>query len=290
MAIPSNGITAEVIRDIMPPYHLSTDLLGGTFAALPPPPAQATAAWRLARITRLTQEITALKPADAGQARMAAGILILREAADTVIARAYAPGVTIEQMCRISRSAAELVRTAGTVGRALERSQQQPVPFYGTVVEDAVDLAAVDRVWCGGTPASAGAGSRASAGAGAVQREAAAKVVPASAGEAAPAAGVGPAPAVDPPDTAPLAVGAVPSAAVLPVPQSGDRKADGSVTAMPAPSADTKVRARRARSADVAPRLGQDVGATPEWTTTRLDLGPGWSLDVVRPRASGEAG
>src|SRR5208282_2853537 len=117
MAIPSNGITAEVIRDIMPPYHLSTDLLEGTFAALPPPPADASPAWRLRHITRLTAEITALKPADSGQARLAAGILILREAADSVIARAYAPGVTIEQMCRASRSAAELVRTSVSLGR-----------------------------------------------------------------------------------------------------------------------------------------------------------------------------
>jgi len=269
MAIPSNGITAEVIRDIMPPYHLSTDLLEGTFAALPPPPPEATAAWRLRHITRLTQEITALKPADAGQARMAAGILILREAADTVIARAYAPGVTIEQMCRISRSAGELVRTAVSLTRTLERSQQQPVPFYGTVVEDAVDLAAVDRVWCGGTPAAAGAG--------AVQREAAANVAPASAGEVAPAGGVAPAPTADPPDAAPLAVDAVPSAAVLPMPRSADRKAPA-------------VRARRDRSAEPAAGPGRDAGATPAWTTTRLDQGPGWSLDVVRPRAGGEAG
>jgi len=277
MAIPSNGITAAVIRDIMPPYHLSTDLLEGTFAALPPPPADASPAWRQARIIRLTQEITALKPADAGQARMAAGILILREAADSVIARAYAPGVTIERMCRISRSAAELVRTAGTMGRALERSQQQPVPFYGTVVEEEVDLAAVDRVWCGGTAAAGGAGSRASAGAGAVQREAAAKVGPASAGEAAPAGGVDPAPTADPPDAAPLAVDPVPSAVVLPMPRSADRKA-------------MQARARRDRSAEPAAGPGRETNAAPGWTTTRLDQGPGWSLEVVRPRSGGEAG
>src|SRR5208283_5069120 len=123
----------------------------------PPPPPDASAAWRLARITRLTAEITTLKPADSGQARMAAGILILRELAGAVVARAYAPDVTLEQMCRISRSSAEVMRTAGAMGRALERSQQMPVPFYGTVVEDDVDLAAVDRAWCGGA-AAAGVG------------------------------------------------------------------------------------------------------------------------------------
>jgi hypothetical protein len=36
MTIPSNGITADVIRDLMPPYHLSADLLAATFITLPP--------------------------------------------------------------------------------------------------------------------------------------------------------------------------------------------------------------------------------------------------------------
>ena len=29
---------------------------------------------------------------------------------------------------------------------------------------------------------------------------------------------------------------------------------------------------------------GRDAGSTPAWTTSRLDQGPGWTLDVVRPR------
>jgi hypothetical protein len=29
---------------------------------------------------------------------------------------------------------------------------------------------------------------------------------------------------------------------------------------------------------------GRDAGSTPAWTTSRLDQGPGWMLDVVRPR------
>ena len=257
MAIPSNGITAEVIRDIMPPYHLSDDLLEGTFAALPPPPAEATAAWRQRRIARLTAEITALRPADAGQARMAAGILILRELADSVVRGAYAPGATLAQICRISRSAGELVRTAGSLGRALERSQQTPVPFYGTVVEDAVDLAAVDRAWCGKP----------------MQRDAAPDVAPA--GAAAPAGGVGAGPDAEPPDAAPQAAAAAPAAAVLPVPRSADRTA-------------TKVPAQPGRSAEAATRLGRDAGAAPAWTTTRLEQGPGWTLEVVRPEPAGQ--
>src|SRR5277367_6311445 len=99
MSQPSNGITPEVIRSVMPPYHLSPDLLQATFAppptpppaptspppppptpaALPPPPPDSTTAWRHAHIARLTQEISALMPANAAQARIAAQIVITRE-------------------------------------------------------------------------------------------------------------------------------------------------------------------------------------------------------------------
>jgi hypothetical protein len=83
----------------------------------------------------------------------------VREQADTIAARAYAPGVTIAQVCRVARTAAELLRTANALERTLARHQQKPVPFFGTVMEDAVDIAAVDAVWRSRTPASAGAGA-----------------------------------------------------------------------------------------------------------------------------------
>jgi hypothetical protein len=83
MSQPSNGITPEVIRESMLPYELSPDLLQATLAAIPKPPPDATRAWRHAHIARLTQEISALMPANAAQARIAAQILIYRELADT---------------------------------------------------------------------------------------------------------------------------------------------------------------------------------------------------------------
>src|SRR5208282_5875570 len=78
--------------------------------------------------------------------------------ADTLANRAYAPGVTVEQMCRLSRGSAELVRTATSLVRTPARGQQKPVPFYGTVVEDEVDVAAVDAVWCNRRDKRPGAG------------------------------------------------------------------------------------------------------------------------------------
>src|ERR1700728_1436534 len=83
MSIPSNGFTPEVIREIMPPYHLSPDLMAATMAALPAPPPNSTTAWRQARVTRVVQEFAGLKPADAAQARIAAQLITTRELAHT---------------------------------------------------------------------------------------------------------------------------------------------------------------------------------------------------------------
>jgi hypothetical protein len=147
MSAPSNGITAEVIREIMPPYHLSDDLLQATFAALAPPGRDASTAWRHARIRRLTQEISTLMPANATHARLAADILMVREMANTIAARIHAPELTVPEMCRVGRVAGELVRTAAVLVRTLERGQQKPAPFFGTVLADAVDVAALDAAW-----------------------------------------------------------------------------------------------------------------------------------------------
>src|ERR1017187_8648915 len=70
MTPPTNGITPEVIREMMPPYHLSADLLAAAFASIPPPSPDATQAWRQKRAARLVQEIAGLMPADAPQARI----------------------------------------------------------------------------------------------------------------------------------------------------------------------------------------------------------------------------
>jgi hypothetical protein len=71
VTLPFNGITADVIREIMPPYHLGADLLEGMFA-MPPPPPDAPTAWRYTRVTRLIGEIVALPCADARPARLVA--------------------------------------------------------------------------------------------------------------------------------------------------------------------------------------------------------------------------
>ncbi len=155
MSLITNGITADVIREMMPPYRLSADLLEATFAALPPPPANAPPDWRQLRVARLTQEFATLMPANAAQARIVSQILILRGLADAVAARAHAPELTPELMARVGRASAELARTATGLLRALERTQQKPVPFFGTVLADEVDLPALDAVWGTGT---AGAG------------------------------------------------------------------------------------------------------------------------------------
>ncbi len=158
MSLITNGITSDVIREIMPPYQLSPDLLEATFAALPRPP-DASPAWRQARVARLMQEFATLMPANAAQARMVSQVLIMWELADAIAIRALAPELTGLPMCRVGRASAELVRTAmGLVG-ALERAQQKPVPFFGTVLADGIDLGALDAVWGTGVLGSVAGGS-----------------------------------------------------------------------------------------------------------------------------------
>src|SRR5271156_2660903 len=147
MSEPSNGITAEVIRQIMPPYQLNPDLLQATLAALPRPPQDATLAWREARIARLTQEISALMPANAAQARIASQIVISRELADTLTTQSHAPGLEIPLMCRLARTAATVMQPAAMLERSLTRHHQKPAPFFGTVLSDAVDISALDATW-----------------------------------------------------------------------------------------------------------------------------------------------
>ena len=138
------------------PYHLSPDLLAATFAALSPPPVDTPSTWREARVARLMQEFATLIPANAAQAQIVSQMLIMREMVDAVAIRAHAPALTPLQMGRVGRASAELSRTASGLVRALVRAQQKPVPFFGTVLADRVDLGALDAVWGKG---AAGAGA-----------------------------------------------------------------------------------------------------------------------------------
>jgi hypothetical protein len=153
MTLVAAGITQTVIQEMMPPYSLDADLLAGAVTILPPPPPDTSASWRQARLTRLVREISVLMPADAAQAKLAAQIVVFRETADDTLDRANAPGLTVEQVCRVRRAAADLTRTSTTLERALSRRQEQPAPFFGTVLSDQVDIAALDAVWCKGARA-----------------------------------------------------------------------------------------------------------------------------------------
>lgn len=283
MSVPSNGITADVIRDIMPPYQLSHDLLVATFAALPPPPPDATTAWRHARATRLIEEIARLLPADAAQARLAAQILTLREAADTLTARLHAPDATIEQMCRLARASADLARTANALERSLQRHQQKPVPFYGTVLQDAVDIAAVAAVWHNRTPAAAAGPSQRPPSPAVPAEQPAPTAAPPrdpahpAAAPAAHRAAVPPQPAPDGPDAAPPPADTHPTETPTPT-----RQPANPTTIAPAPRPD--------RSAAPVTRRVLDGGKPTDWEITRLDEGPGWTREVLRHRPANAAG
>jgi hypothetical protein len=271
MTLPTNGITPDIIRTAMPPYQLSTDLLAAMLAAVPAPPQAATMAWRQVRAGRLVHEVAGLMPADAPQARIAAEIVIAREAADGSIARANAPGLAVEQVCRLLRIGSVLLNSAAVLERSLVRHQQKPAPFFGAVLADGIDVAALAAGW-------GGAGSRpdgeevARAGGGAPAEGAAAvgTAMTAGAGESGAAAE---ADRGDGPATAEGGSGDSSGAMAGACGDSPDA-AEGESGDSPAVTVGRRAPAGR----------GRDAGSTPESTTSRLGQGLGWALDVVRLR------
>ena len=149
MNVPTIGITADLIREAMPPYELSTDLLDAMFAATRAPPPDASVAWGEERARRLILEVTGYMPADAPQARIAAQLVIVRQATDDTFALADAPGLAMEHVSRLRRTAGALITAGLALERSLVRHQQRPVPFFGTVLADGIDVAALAGRWGG---------------------------------------------------------------------------------------------------------------------------------------------
>jgi hypothetical protein len=58
-------------------------------------------------------------------------------------------------MCRLGRTAAELLRFAAQLDRTLARHQKLPVAFFGVVVQDEVDIPALETIWASRIPACA---------------------------------------------------------------------------------------------------------------------------------------
>ncbi len=222
MSIPSNGITPEVIRGVMPPYRLSPDLMAATIAALPAPPPDSTTALREARLTRLLQEVAALKPADAEQAHLATQLLTIRGLARQASTRPRpSPPTWKSTRCgRLGRTAAELLRSAAALDRTLARHQQMPTPFYGVVIQDEVDIPALETIWASGIPASAAPNPQPPTGAGTQPIAGPTRPTSAAPGASPPPATPLPATALDPvhprPDPEPTPTPATPQPAPRP--------------------------------------------------------------------------
>jgi hypothetical protein len=147
MSFTSAGITHRVIQEAMPEFHIGQDLLDGVLTAIPSPPAEASVAWRHARLTRIIEEIAAFNPFDAVQARLASEIVMTQFLAEDTGKRSCAPDLTVEQVCRLRRTTTELMRTGERLERALERRQARAVPWRDAPATDGFDLGALDAVW-----------------------------------------------------------------------------------------------------------------------------------------------
>ncbi len=145
------GITASVIQAMMPPPCISVSLVDATLATLAPPPPDASAAWRRARITWLIEEIIAYQPTNAAQAHVAAQVIMVRALADHLASRALEPELTVKQMCAVTGDSDRLRRTAGMLERSLRRLQKHqlknPPPLLANPAAG-FDLEALEAVWC----------------------------------------------------------------------------------------------------------------------------------------------
>jgi outer membrane biosynthesis protein TonB len=267
MTIPSNGITPEVIRGVMPPYRLSPDLLAATLAAFPAPPPGSTTAWLQTRVTRVVQEIADLKPADALQARMAAQLITTRELAHTFTLHAQAPNLEPIQRCRLGHTAAELLRSAAMLDRTLARHQQMPTPFFGDVIQDEVDIPALATIWASAIPAAASAATTAPTPPPATPPPA---TPPPATSRPAPQAPIPPVAPTDPPLNSP------PAPQPDPEPTPPPAHAQPAQSPAPVPQPDRPPATPRTRPA----------GAN--WVIEHLDQGPGYTREILRPRTAAD--
>ncbi len=155
MSDPSTGITLRTIQEAMPEYHIATDLLDGVLTAMPPPPPDASPAWRRARLTRVIEEVAARVPMDAAQGHLAGQLVVVQFLADDMVGRITAPGLALAERRLVSRTADDLLRSVVRLERALERRQARVMPFRDVGAVAGFDLDALDGVWCRGVPVAA---------------------------------------------------------------------------------------------------------------------------------------
>ena len=87
---------------------------------------------------------------DAAQGHLAGQIVVTQFLADDMAARIHAPGLALPEMCRLTRTTDDLLRTVARLERALERRQVRVMPFRDVGAVDGFDLDALDGVWSGG--------------------------------------------------------------------------------------------------------------------------------------------
>jgi hypothetical protein len=187
--------------------------------------------------------------------------------ADAYKARAHTPGLEINQMCRLGRIAVDLLRSAAQLDRTLARRQNMPTAFFGVVVQDEVDIPALEAIWASQTPAADGAGSPASAS----------PISPASASTPPPAAPQ-PATATTPLDPQPDPEPTPPTAPQLQAPP--DQSPDPATQPGEPPAGEPPA------GEPPAPPRTRPAGA--HWMIEHLDQGPGYTREVLRRRTAAD--
>ena len=108
---------------------------------MPPPPPDASPAWRRARLTRIIEEVAARVPMDAAQGHLAGQLVVVQFLADDMVGRITAPGLALAERRLVARTADDLLRSVVRLERALERRQARVMPFRDVGAVDGFDLA-----------------------------------------------------------------------------------------------------------------------------------------------------
>jgi hypothetical protein len=122
--------------------------------AMPPPPPDASPAWRRARLARVIEEVAARVPMDAAQGHLAGQIVVVQFLADEMLGRVSAPGLALAEQRLVSRMADDLLCSVVRLERALERRQTRVMPFRDVAAVGGFDLDALDVAWGRGVPAA----------------------------------------------------------------------------------------------------------------------------------------
>ncbi len=133
----------------LPDFRFGHDQLVHLLRCLRAPPPGTPVAERHAHLRRIIQEIRALDPRNAMDARLVMQIIASRHAAADAARMSLDPSLSARQAAATLRNAEDLLRIARQMERLLKKAQVGRVAPGQAPAEVEFDLVALDAIWCG---------------------------------------------------------------------------------------------------------------------------------------------